>query len=132
MKHAARAHLDELPDFITVARAGPRPGTRIKSSALPFLSSRSSSGVAIYVIAIYDINALHNLICLSFFWQDDLLSSQINGTGQSPSLHSYSVRNAAIGLIRVARRAGSQVATRVAAPSRSGAVENAIGSSEPT
>ena len=48
------------------------------------------------------------------------------------SFHSYSVRNAAIGLIRVARRAGSQVATRVAAPSRSGAVENAIGSSEPT
>ena len=48
------------------------------------------------------------------------------------SFQTYSVRKAAIGLIRVARRAGSQVATRVAAPSTSGAVENAIGSSEPT
>lgn len=44
----------------------------------------------------------------------------------------YSVRSAAIGLIRVARRAGSQVATRAAAASRAGATVKATGSSAPT
>ena len=48
------------------------------------------------------------------------------------SVSSYSVRKADIGLIRVARRAGNQVAIKVAAPSKRGAVENAIGSSAPT
>ena len=44
----------------------------------------------------------------------------------------YLVRNAAIGVMRVARRAGSHVAIKVAAASTSGADENAIGSSDPT
>ena len=43
----------------------------------------------------------------------------------------YSVRNAIIGLMGVARRAGSRVASKVAAASSSGAMENAIGSSAP-
>ena len=43
----------------------------------------------------------------------------------------YSVRSAAIGLMRVARRAGSQVATRAAAASRAGATVKATGSSAP-
>lgn len=45
---------------------------------------------------------------------------------------NYSVRSAAIGLMRVARRAGNQVAIRVATPSNRGAVRKAIGSSAPT
>jgi hypothetical protein len=46
-------------------------------------------------------------------------------------LQSYSVRNAVIGVIFVARRAGSHVASKVAIASSSGAVENATGSSAP-
>ena len=45
---------------------------------------------------------------------------------------SYSVRSAAIGLIRVARRAGNQVATKAAAVRRTGAIVKASGSSAPT
>ncbi len=44
----------------------------------------------------------------------------------------YSVRSAVSGLIRVARRAGSQQAKSVAAASTRGATVNAIGSSAPT
>lgn len=44
----------------------------------------------------------------------------------------YSVRSAAIGLMRVARRAGSHVATKAAAASKAGATVKAIGSSAPT
>jgi TolB-like protein len=44
----------------------------------------------------------------------------------------YSVRNAAIGLMRVARRAGSHVARIAAAASTSGASVKATGSSAPT
>ena len=44
----------------------------------------------------------------------------------------YSVRSAAIGLMRVARRAGSQVAIIAAAARIRGARVNAIGSKAPT
>ena len=45
---------------------------------------------------------------------------------------AYSVRSAAIGLIRVARLAGNQVASNAAAASTTGAIVNASGSSAPT
>ena len=45
---------------------------------------------------------------------------------------AYSVRNAAIGLISVARRAGSQVASNAATANTNGAMVKASGSSAPT
>ena len=45
---------------------------------------------------------------------------------------AYSVRSAAIGVIRVARRAGNQVARSAAAASTIGAMVKASGSSAPT
>ena len=108
----------------------------MSSSALPFFSSRSRIGEAIYDIDIYDLNAAHKNICLKFFMEPgSLIPAQIKRglpAGVKPPGSNYSVRNAAIGLMRVARRAGSQVAISVAAPSNRGAVENAIGSSAPT
>ena len=50
----------------------------------------------------------------------------------APVRLSHSVRSAAIGLIRVARRAGSQVASNAAIASTTGASVNANGSSELT
>ena len=47
-------------------------------------------------------------------------------------LSLYSVRNATIGLMRVARRAGSQVASRAESASTSGASVKASGSKAPT
>jgi hypothetical protein len=44
----------------------------------------------------------------------------------------YSMRNARIGLMRVARRAGSHVAMSAAVASKIGAMVNAMGSSAPT
>src|SRR6476646_6951855 len=121
----------------------------MRSSALPFFSSRSRIAEAIYDIGIYDLNESQSEICLaSEIFSSSTFRRLPGGTGAVPShyencadvslpkimgrdsarpsrLNSYSVRNAAMGLIRVALRAGSQVATNVAAPRISGAVENA-------
>src|SRR5258708_6172703 len=101
----------------------------MRSSALPFLSSRSRIAEAICAIDIYILNEPQSEICLNprnfFPGETTAVSSPfLPGIGDPDFL--YSVRNAAIGLIRVARRAGSQVAITVAAPRISGALANAI------
>src|ERR1041385_7080685 len=103
----------------------------MSSSALPFFNSRSRIGEAIYNIAIYDLNESPRDFCLNFFllsfracrgiprkarddnscWLERRLSGAVNRLGYRISAETaierrrssnYSVRNAVIGLIRVA------------------------------